>query len=328
MLLHLVYSGALSAMNSPYGARDEYEKARALYEKQTGGTAGEIPTGGDVAGVSKMTLSDILATGPEKLSGGSGLRVEIVEDDAAIAERFANEMIGVIEQNNLLGRPTAFILPVGPRGGYPVFVDRAKKKSLDLSRTTFFFMDEYLEESGRPIAEDDPLSFRGFVRAHLVEPLSGHLGFAPARVRFPDPEHPGRYATEMASAGGIDLALAGVGIDGHVAFNEPQPDMDAGAYAKLPTRIVDLTCETRVVNAVMEAGGAMELVPRRAVTVGMGEILSARRIVVFMNRPWQRAVVRKFLFGEVTARFPVSLLRGHPGLSVIITGDVSRRPLS
>ncbi|MBN2224898.1 MAG: glucosamine-6-phosphate isomerase [Deltaproteobacteria bacterium] len=277
--------------------------------------------------MSEMKISDILAIGPEEIARGAGTPLEIVPDDAAISERFAAEMIGLIERNNRLGMPSSFILPVGPRGGYPVFVDGVRDESLDLSRTAFFFMDEYLDEEGRHISPDNPLSFRGFVREALIGPLSGSPGFDPGRVCFPDPQDTGAYARLMQHAGGIDLVLAGVGIDGHVAFNEPVPQMDAEAYAKLPTRIVDLTCETRTVNAAMEAGGAIDLVPRRAVTVGMAEIFSARRIVVFMNRGWQRAAVRRFLFGEITVGFPVSLLRGHADLSVIITVEVSQRPL-
>jgi len=265
----------------------------------------------------------VLAIRPEEIARGSGIPVEIVPDDAALSRRFADEMIGQIEQNNRADKSTAFILPVGPRGGYPLCVDEARRRSLDLVRTTFFFMDEYVGPGGAYIPEDNPLSFRGFVHAHLAGPLAGHPGFDPGRVRFPDPRDPARYGRLIREVGGIDLVLAGVGIDGHVAFNEPEPALSAEAFARLSTRVVDLGVETRTVNAVMEAGGAIDLVPRQAVTVGMAEILSARRIVVFMNRPWQKAAVRKFLFGELTAGFPVSLLRGHPGLSVVITGEVS-----
>ena len=278
--------------------------------------------------MSEKTPRDILTVGPDELVRASGVPLEIVGDDGALSDRFADEMAGEIQHNNRLGSPTSLILPVGPRGGYPIFVDRVGEKSIDLSRTTFFFMDEYVDEGGRYIPKDHPLSFRGFVRANLLDPLSGHPGFDPARVRFPDPEDPGRYGRLMQEAGGIDLALAGVGIDGHVAFNEPEPALSAQEFSQLTTRIVSLTPETRTVNAAMEAGGAIDLIPRRAVTVGMAEILSARRVVVFMNRGWQRAVVRRFLFGEVTARFPVSVLKRHAGLSAVITEEVSGLPLA
>lgn len=273
--------------------------------------------------MSSRTLDSVLSATADDIAGCPGVSVEIVGDDDALSRRFAGEMTGQIERNSRLGRPTSLILPVGPRGGYPVFVDAARQQRLDLSQTSFFFMDEYVGGDGRYIPQDHPLSFRGFVLAHLIRPLSGHPGFHSARVHFPDPEDPERYGRSIRETGGIDLALCGAGIDGHVAFNEPEPGMSVEKFSKLSTRIVDLTPETRTVNALMEAGGAVDLVPHRAVTVGMAEILAARGVVVFMNREWQKAVVRRFLFGEITAAFPVSLLRGHPGLSVVITAEVS-----
>jgi glucosamine-6-phosphate deaminase len=268
-------------------------------------------------------LDSVLRATADEIAGCPGIAVEIVGDNDALSRRFAGEMTGQIERNNRLGKSTSLILPVGPRGGYPVFVDAARRQRLDLSQTSFFFMDEYVGDDGRYIPQDHPLSFRGFVQAHLIRPLSGHPGFNPARVHFPDPEDPGRYGRSIRETGGIDLALCGAGIDGHVAFNEPVPELGVEEFSKLSTRVVSLTPETRTVNALMEAGGAIEMVPRRAVTVGMVEILAARRVVVFMNRGWQKAVVRRFLFGEITAAFPVTLLRRHAGLSLVITAEVS-----
>jgi glucosamine-6-phosphate deaminase len=265
----------------------------------------------------------VLSIPPERLTEAANMPVEVVRDDRALSRRFAREMRREIDRNNRTGRPTGFILPVGPRGGYGELVRSLEKRPRDLSRTTFFFMDEYVGDDGRLVAEDHPLSFRAFVRENLIGPLGGRFGFSPSRVRFPDPDNPSRYAEEMAEAGGIDLALAGVGIDGHVAFNEPRDGMSVDDFARLSTRVVTLACETRAVNALTEAGGAVDLVPKRAVTVGMAEILGAKRIVVFMNHAWQRAGVRRLLFGEVTAKFPVSLVRRHRGASVVITREVS-----
>jgi glucosamine-6-phosphate deaminase len=252
----------------------------------------------------------------------------VVRDDRALSRLFAREMIREIDRNNRAGRPTNFILPVGPRGGYGELVRSLEKRPRDLSRTTFFFMDEYVDDDGRLVAEDHPLSFRAFVGEHLIGPLGGRFGFDPKRVRFPDPGDPSRYAEEMAAAGGVDVALCGVGIDGHVAFNEPQEGMSTDDFARLTTRVVTLRPETRAVNALTEAGGAIDLVPMRAVTVGMAEILSAKRVVVFMNHAWQRAGVRRLLLGEVKAAFPVSLIKRHPEASVVITREVSLPALS
>ncbi len=270
---------------------------------------------------------EILSVAPEALSRAGGIPVEIVPNDAALSRRFALEMADEIRKNNRNKKATSLILPVGPRGGYPEFVKLAKAGPIDLSGTTFFFMDEYILDDDGYVPEDHPLSFRGFVAKNLTEPLRGTGGFDPARVLFPEPGCPEDYGRRIERAGGIDVALCGVGIDGHVAFNEPEPGMSTEEFSQLTTRIVSLRPETRTINAVTEAGGAIDYIPKRAVTVGMAEILSARRIVVFMNHPWQRAAVRLFLFGDISPRFPVSLLRRHRELGIVITREVSYAPV-
>ena len=271
---------------------------------------------------------EILSVPPEDLVRKAVVPLTIVTDDAALSRRFAREITGEIRKNSRLRRPTNLIVPVGPRGGYREFVRSLHQRPLDLSRTTFFFMDEYVGDDGRLVGEEHPLSFRGFVKKSLVGPLTGRFGFDPVRARFPDPDYPGEYTKEMAAAGGIDLAMCGVGINGHVAFNEPEPGMTAEEFSRLSTRVVTLTAQTRTVNALMEAGGAVDLVPQGGVTVGMAEILAAGRIVVFMNRPWQRAGIRRFLLGEASAAFPVSLLLGHGRLRMVVTREVSLPPLA
>ena len=94
----------------------------------------------------------------------------------------------------------------------------------------------------------------------------------------------------------------------------------------LPTRVVRLSRETLTINAVTAARGNIDRIPKLAVTVGMKEILEARKIRVFMNRPWQCAVVRKLLHGPVTAACPASLLQRHPDVRVTVTREVAELP--
>ena len=133
----------------------------------------------------------------------------------------------------------------------------------------------------------------------------------------------------IARLGGTDVAFGGVGITGHLAFNdppEPGEPLDADAFAGLPTRVVRLSRETLTINSVTAARGNIDRIPKLAVTVGMKEILEARKIRVFMNRPWQCAVVRKLLHGPVTAACPASLLQRHPDVRVTITREAAELP--
>ena len=128
--------------------------------------------------------------------------------------------------------------------------------------------------------------------------------------------------------GGLDVCYGGIGINGHIAFNEPpEPGepVDTDEFAARPTRVLSLTRETITINS-NTVGGEMSIIPRLAVTVGMKEILSAGRLRFYCNRPWQSAVIRRVLHGPVTAACPASLLRTHPDASVTIAEYVAQIP--
>src|SRR5438034_2500447 len=130
-----------------------------------------------------------------------------------------------------------------------------------------------------------------------------------AEIRvFPDPNDCGAIGRLIAERGGVDACFGGIGINGHIAFNEPPEPGDAISleeFAALPTRALDLARETRTINAVT-VGGDIAVVPRRCVTVGMKEILAARRLRFYCNRPWQAGVVRGALHGPITPACPAS----------------------
>ena len=98
------------------------------------------------------------------------------------------------------------------------------------------------------------------------------------------------------------------------------------SFASLPTRVVRLSRETRLVNSITACGGNIERIPPRAVTVGMKEILESRKVRIYMNRPWQCAIVRKLLHGPVTSAVPASLLQRHRDAGVVATDPVTDVP--
>jgi glucosamine-6-phosphate deaminase len=191
-------------------------------------------------------------------------------------------------------------------------------------------MDEYLDATGtRFIPLDDPLSFRGHMQRHLWDRLDPALAPPENQRHFPDPLRPDATSALIARLGGVDVTFGGVGITGHLAFNdppEPGEAIDTDAFADLPTRVVRLSRETLAINAVNAARGNIDRIPKLAVTVGMREILAARKVRLYMNRPWQCAIVRKLLHGPVTAAVPASLLQRHPDAHVTVTEDVTQLP--
>lgn len=253
-------------------------------------------------------------------------RVRIVESEIDLYWQMALDLYLRIERNNAADRDTVCIVPVGPTFQYRRFVWLMRERQIDLSRLFLFFMDEYLTDDGGLIAPESPLSFRGFVRRELVEPLGdGGSGFRAAQVFFPDPADPSAYDHRLHLLGGAEVCYAGVGINGHLAFNEP-PDWEDPAFESLPTRVVDLSPHTITINSNTALGGAWDQIPKRAITVGMGQILASRELRIYLNRPWQRAVVRKLLWGPVTARFPASYAQRHPNATVTMTREVAAPP--
>jgi glucosamine-6-phosphate deaminase len=145
---------------------------------------------------------------------------------------------------------------------------------------------------------------------------------------FPHPQGPEQIGELIEQRGGVDVCFGGIGINGHIAFNEPPEEgeeMSVEQFAALPTRVLALTRETRTINSVT-VGGGIELIPRKAITVGMKECLGAKKMRFYCNRPWQSAVVRRVLHGPITAACPASLLRRHPDASITMTSDVAAEP--
>ena len=124
--------------------------------------------------------------------------------------------------------------------------------------------------------------------------------------------------------GGVDIAFGGIGITGHLAFNEPQPELTAEQFAQLPTRVLDIHPETRATNCVGDLGGALEDMPRKCVTIGMKEILGARKLRLGVFRDWHRAVCRRAAYGEVTAAFPATLAQNHPDALLYVNANAAQ----
>jgi glucosamine-6-phosphate deaminase len=188
-------------------------------------------------------------------------------------------------------------------------------------------MDEYLAD-GEWVPIDHPLSFRGYMDRAFYDLIEPQLAPLPQNRIFPDPRDPSALQRAIDARGGVDACYGGIGINGHIAFNEPpEPDepADTNEFAARPTRVLSLTRETITINS-NTVGGELSIIPRRAVTVGMKEILAAGRLRFYCNRLWQSAVIRRVLHGPVTAACPASLLRTHPDASITIADYVARPP--
>lgn len=202
----------------------------------------------------------------------------------------------------------ALALPTGgtPRRIYAELVRQHRAEGLSFARAVAFNLDEYVG-----IPPDHPGSFRRALRDALYR----HVDLPPEHARGPDgqaadlPAACARYEAAIASAGGLDLALLGLGTDGHIAFNEPTSSLGSR------TRLKTLADETRAAN---QAAFGAEPVPRHALTVGIATILDARRCVLVAFGAAKAAAAAKMVEGPLTAFVPASALQLHPRATVIV----------
>lgn len=269
---------------------------------------------------------------PEGAVGlGSPIPVLILPTHEAVIARFAEDLLAEYRAARAAGRgKVVFIVPVGPVGQFDLLARRCNAEGQSLRDLVLINMDEYLTPDGRDwIPTSDPLSFRRHMDAHLYDLLHPDLAPPPDQRLVPDPRDPAGVPRTIARWGGVDVCFGGIGVTGHVAFNEPpEPGetVSLDAFRSLPTRVVRLSRETVLINSVTAARGNLDRIPKLAVTVGMQEILESRKVRIYMNREWQCAIVRKVLHGPVTPAVPASLLQGHPDVRLTIAAYVARPP--
>ena len=198
------------------------------------------------------------------------------------------------------GRPDPTLMPAlgtSALGVYAGLGEPAAAGDADPTGLRLVQLDEYLG-----LEPDDPRSLAGWLRRDVAAPLgvpNDRIITLPGDA--PDPEVACRdYDAAVAAAGGIDVAVLGLGPNGHLGFNEPPSPADA------PTRAVDLTPESVESNARYWPDHE---VPRRALTAGMPTILAARRIVLVVTGARKREILRRLLIGPVGPDLPASYLR-------------------
>ncbi len=191
---------------------------------------------------------------------------------------------------------------------YRALVRRHRAGRADFSRAATFNLDEFAG-----LDADHPGSYGAFMREHLFQ----HVNLAPGRTHLLRGSAKdwrmeiARFERRLAEAGGLDLAVVGIGLNGHLAFNEPAPQLVARTHR------VRLAASTRRANA-SGFGNRWQDVPTHALSMGIGTILSARRVVLLATGPHKAAIVQRALSGPVTTRVPASLLQVHPDVVVVL----------
>ena len=234
------------------------------------------------------------------------MRIIVAENYEAMSRQAANILSSVVmmKPDCVLGLATGST----PIGTYQELIKRYNDGDLDFSKVKTVNLDEYV---GLEPTHDQ--SYRYFMQNQLFD----HVNIDVANTNVPggmaqDVEAEcRRYDEIIASMGGIDIQVLGMGHNGHIGFNEPAEDFPKGTHQ------VDLAESTIEANARFFEN--RDMVPRKAVTMGIGSIMQARRILVVVSGEGKADIVEKAFRGPVTPQVPASILQLHP--DVILVGD-------
>ncbi|MDO5017212.1 MAG: glucosamine-6-phosphate deaminase [Porphyromonas sp.] len=233
------------------------------------------------------------------------MRLIIEKDKSLLAKWAANHVCKRInEAAPTADRPFVLGLPTGstPLGMYGELIELNKAGKVSFEHVVTFNMDEYIG-----IPRDHEQSYYTFMWTNFF----GHINIKPENTNIlngnaPDlAEECRRYEEKIASYGGIDLFIGGIGEDGHIAFNEP------GSSLASRTRIKTLTSDTIEVNSRF-FNNDINLVPKTALTVGVGTIMDAHEVMILANGQKKAMALKQGVEGSVNQMWTITALQLHP----------------
>ncbi len=235
----------------------------------------------------------------------------VVKDYRELSEKAAAVVAGALKGNPalVLGLATGST----PESMYARLVDLYRQNTVSFARVRTFNLDEYAY-----IPAGNPQSYTYYMKKNFfdhvdINPAYTHL---PACGRKEDVKKTcSAYESEIESAGGIDLQVLGLGVNGHIGFNEPGP------HLQVKTHLVTLAEETVEANSrFFDSPGQ---VPRQAITMGMGTIMQAKKILLLASGRAKAGAVEKALNGRVTTALPASFLQLHRDATVLIDEEAA-----
>ena len=197
-----------------------------------------------------------------------------------------------------------------PLGLYAELIRLYRAGEIDLARARSFNLDEYY-----PIKRSHPQSYYRYMHDNLFDSVN----FAATRLPNGEADDPVKecaaYDAEIEAAGGIDLQVLGIGMNGHIGFNEP-----AEAYS-MSTYLVELTESTLDANSRFFTGS--EAQPTSALTMGFRSIFAAKSILLLINGAGKAPIVKRLFEGKIHTDVPACLLLLHPNVTVILDKEAA-----
>jgi glucosamine-6-phosphate deaminase len=257
-------------------------------------------------------IREIFKLSVDELIKKSEEHLVVKESVDELYEYLANEMVKEFRKAEKKDGKTAFIMPVGPTQPYRIMAEKINAERISLKNCVFFFMDEYCDENDQLIPTTHPLSFRGQIGPLFFDRVDNELLMPEEQRIFPTPENLDKLPQWIEEAGGIEVCYGGIGVHGHVAFNEPEPGVK-----ETDPRILTINEFTRTVDATRHGlGGNLINFPKRAITLGMKQCLGARKLLLMTRNEhkgmdWANTVLRMSTLGVPGDDYPVTYIRDH-----------------
>jgi glucosamine-6-phosphate deaminase len=228
----------------------------------------------------------------------------------------AREIANLIQRKNELGEPCVLGLATGssPIKVYEELVKMHKEEGLSFENVVTFNLDEYY-----PMDKNDIQSYYHFMHEHLFN----HVNIPSENINIPDGQVSAEelqqycidYEMKIISYGGLDFQLLGIGRTGHIGFNEP------GSHVNSGTRSITLDHLTRIDAASSFLG--IDNVPRKAITMGIGTVRNAKRIVLLGWGISKAGIIKKTIEGEVSSQVPATYLQEHHNTTFVLDTEAS-----
>lgn len=245
------------------------------------------------------------------------LATKIVENELKACKQVAHEIADLILQKQAKGEVAVLGLATGntPVKIYEELVRLHKEEGLSFSNVVTFNLDEYY-----PMSKSSVLSYYYFMHHHLFD----HVDIPLKNINIPDGEvardevtdYCKFYEEKIDAYGGLDIQILGIGRTGHVGFNEP------GSHMESVTRLVKLHPIT-IMDATREFTRE-ELVPRRAITMGIKSIMKAKKVYLLAWGEKKASIMREAIEGSITEEIPATFLQNHKNAEVLIDSNAAR----
>lgn len=233
------------------------------------------------------------------------MKLIVTKDYNELSKVAAKEMAEVIKHNNksILGLATGG----SPVGMYKELINMNKNGEIDFSNITTVNLDEYIGLSG-----EHPQSYRYFMNENLFNHINidKNKTYVPNGLAKDIEKECTSYDNKIEELGGIDVQLLGVGNNGHIAFNEPSETLLAG------THLTDLKEDT--IEANSRFFDSIDEVPKKAITMGLGQIMKAKKIILIASGEGKAEVVKAMVSGKISTDIPVTMLQMHRDVTVIV----------